>query len=180
MSFEIFQIPRVWVLIFSGCKTGLSRTARGAVSGRRGLFLVIFSFGLFGVQKLRKSGKPPLRLMARFLNFKPRNPFRAQVGGTHLATKGGTVAILAQGTSWAVAVTQAFLAAVQIPRVWVLNPAGCKTGLSRTARGDRLRGDGLGAAGFIFGHFGFSGFWGPKILKIGQTTITAHGAIFNF
>ena len=32
----------------------------------------------------------------------------------HLATKGGTVAILAQGTSWAVATTQAFWAAVQI------------------------------------------------------------------
>ena len=46
------------------------------------------------------------------------------VGGTHLATLGGTVAILAQGTSWAVAVTQAFLVAVQIPRVWVLGPRG--------------------------------------------------------
>ena len=53
-----------------------------------------------------------------FLN--PENNFREQVGGTHLATEGGTVAILAQGTSWAVAVTQAFWAAVQIPLVWVL------------------------------------------------------------
>ena len=37
-----------------------------------------------------------------------------QVEGTDLTTKGGTVAILAQGTSWAVATTQAFWAAVQI------------------------------------------------------------------
>ena len=36
------------------------------------------------------------------------------VGGINLTTKGGTVAILAQGTSWAVAFTQAFLVAVQI------------------------------------------------------------------
>ena len=35
-----------------------------------------------------------------------------------------TIAILAQGTSWAVAVTQAFLAAVQIPRVWVFGRRG--------------------------------------------------------
>ncbi len=38
---------------------------------------------------------------------------RLQVGGTDLTTKGSTVAILAQGTSWAVATTQAFWAAVQ-------------------------------------------------------------------
>ena len=37
-----------------------------------------------------------------------------KVGPTFLATPGSTVAILAQGTSWAVAVTQAFLVAVQI------------------------------------------------------------------
>ena len=37
-----------------------------------------------------------------------------QVGGTNLTSKGSTVAILAQGTSWAVATTQAFWAAVQI------------------------------------------------------------------
>ena len=67
-----------------------------------------------------------------FLN--PENNFREQVGGTHLATEGGTVAILAQGTSWAVAVTQAFWAAVQIPRVWVLGPRGFKIGCSGTPR----------------------------------------------
>ena len=37
-----------------------------------------------------------------------------KVGLTLLTTPGSTVAILAQGTSWAVAVTQAFLVAVQI------------------------------------------------------------------
>ena len=37
-----------------------------------------------------------------------------KVGPTLLTTPGGTVAILAQGTSWAVAFTQAFLVAVQI------------------------------------------------------------------
>ena len=57
-----------------------------------------------------------------------------KVGLTLLTTPGSTVAILAQGTSWAVAVTQAFLVAVQIPRVWVLEPRGFKIVLSGTPR----------------------------------------------
>ena len=44
------------------------------------------------------------------------NALGTNVGVAHLATRRCTVAILAQGTSWAVAVTQAFWAAVRIPR----------------------------------------------------------------
>ena len=79
-------------------------------------------------------------------------------GGTLLATKGGTVAILAQGTSWAVAVTQAFLAAVQIPRVWVLGLRGLPPDFRGAPREDRLWGRGLGATEFIFSYFRFLGF----------------------
>ena len=141
-------------------------------------FRVDFSlFGLLGCKNYENQANHYYGSRRDFQILNPETDFREQVGGTHLATKGGTVAILAQGTSWAVAVTQAFLAAVQIPRVWVLKPRGFKIGILATPREDRLGGR---RAGFIFCYFLFCGFWGAKFTKLGQTYTPRWAATFNF